>query len=304
MFYFHFILVALLLIILPTDTVNAVAPGGFVTCEGPDCSACNLVSMANKIIVWLFTVIALIFAVLMAVAGFGLVTSGGNQVALGAAKDKFKNGIIGLIIVMAAWLLIDSLMLGLIGGGTVVDRDGNAVPQGELAGWGPWAEVTCFEHTLPLKWAGDPDDINSPLPHLPGPDPTACQGSACVPMGIPCKDPNSCNISPDLVPKLQAFHAAAGVSGARATEGMPPSRNHRSTCHKQGTCIDYSKAGGMTGAEVVSVINAANANGLRPVYEVITDAQKRELEAQGAPSENIKVLGNHISAPHFSIYGY
>jgi hypothetical protein len=60
----------------------------------------------------------------------------------------------------------------------------------------------------------------------------------------------------------------------------------------------------MTAPEVISVINAAVANSLRPVYEVKTQAEKDALVAAGAPADTIKVLGNWISAPHFSIYGY
>lgn len=112
-------------------------PGGFVNCNGTDCSACNLVQLVNTIIIWLFGVIAMIFAVLMVVAGFGLVTSGGNQSALEAAKSKFTNAIIGVIIVMAAWLLVDNIMRAVVGGGST------GVAAGELVGWGPWSEVKC-----------------------------------------------------------------------------------------------------------------------------------------------------------------
>jgi hypothetical protein len=107
-----------------------------------------------------------------------------------------------------------------------------------------------------------------------------------------------------MVSRLAGMHGQAGVSGARVTEAMPPSRTHKSACHSNGRCIDYSKAGGMTGAEVAAVVQAAYANGLRPVYEVKTQAQKNALVAGGAPAANIVVLGNWISAPHFSIYGY
>jgi hypothetical protein len=60
----------------------------------------------------------------------------------------------------------------------------------------------------------------------------------------------------------------------------------------------------MGGAEVARVISAAQSNGLRAVYEVQTQAQKNALVSAGAPAASILVLGTHISAPHFSIYGY
>lgn len=107
-----------------------------------------------------------------------------------------------------------------------------------------------------------------------------------------------------MATRLAGMHGQANVSGARVTEAMPPSRRHRSACHSNGTCIDYSKAGGMSPSEVRYVIEAAYANGLRPVYEVQTNAQKNALVAGGVPAANVLVLGSWISAPHFSIYGY
>jgi hypothetical protein len=59
----------------------------------------------------------------------------------------------------------------------------------------------------------------------------------------------------------------------------------------------------MSAAEVKRVIDAAYAAGLRPVYEVATQAQASSLIAGGVPRANILVLGSHITAPHFSIYG-
>ncbi len=106
-----------------------------------------------------------------------------------------------------------------------------------------------------------------------------------------------------MVSRLARMHSTASVSGARVTEAMPPSRQHKSACHSNGTCVDYSKSGGMSAVEVSRVIAAARANGLRAVYEVQTAAQMASLVAGGAPSSNISVLGDWISAPHFSIYG-
>ncbi len=121
-----------------------------------------------------------------------------------------------------------------------------------------------------------------------------------------CKSAASCSVSPSISANVTDFHQAvlaSGVTGARITESMPPTRSHKAPCHNNGTCFDYSKAGGMTPTEVLSVIRAAEANGLRPVYEVRTQSQKDTLVQGGVPSDNVIVLGTWISAPHFSIYG-
>ncbi len=289
---FLLVAVMMLMVSLSPDTVVAQS---LVTCTGLDCSACNLTEMVNNGIKLLFGFVGLIFAIIMMKAGFGLVTSGGNTAALNAAKGMFQNAVIGLIIAMAAWLLVDTLMRTLLKGGS-----------GEIEGWGPWSEVKCMLATQTVEWEGDPASPSQATTTTPLPDgPVAtCTGGACVPIGIPCSNPSSCTISADMAPRLQAMHAAAAVNGARVTEAMPPTRAHKSVCHTQGTCVDYSKSGGMTAAEVIRVINAAVANSLRPVYEVKTQAEKDALVAAGAPAGSIVVLGDWISAPHFSIYGY
>jgi hypothetical protein len=135
--YFHLILAALVLMVLPGDLVTAATPLAS-SCYGPNCSACDLVQMVNNIIKWLFGIVAIIFTVMMTIAGFGLVTSGGNEVALNNAKEKFKNLIIGLIIVMSAWLLVDTLMRGLLPGNS-----------GQINGTLFWADVECQTQLQP-----------------------------------------------------------------------------------------------------------------------------------------------------------
>ena len=135
---------AFVFVVIPLDRSIAqdttqTAAAGFVTCDGVDCSFCNLVEMANIIIIWLFGILFLIFAVIMFAAGFGLVTAGGNEVALDAAKKKFQNALIGIVIIMAAWLLIDTIMKGLL-------------TDGQLKGWGPWSEVECKEQTVAVEY--------------------------------------------------------------------------------------------------------------------------------------------------------
>lgn len=131
--------------LVPETCLAQTEPGGLVNCNGDNCSACNLVEMVNEGIVILFGAVGLIFAIIMMKAGFGLVTSGGNPGALNAAKGMFQNAIIGLLIVMGAWLLVDVLMRSLLAGG-----------QGNLGatftGWGPWSEVRCQEQTDTIRF--------------------------------------------------------------------------------------------------------------------------------------------------------
>lgn len=155
--------IALLIFILPIDVVTA--QGGFVTCNGTNCSACNFVELLNLLIKWLLGIVFVIFAVMMTIAGFGLVTSGGNQSALDAAKSKFTNGIIGIIIILAAWIIVDTLLRGTLAGG------------GVIKGWGPWSEVQCMVQTESQPWSRSGRDAVDPTVVTP-PSPAAPSGTA------------------------------------------------------------------------------------------------------------------------------
>jgi hypothetical protein len=125
--FFSFILMASLLVV--PDQVSAQ---GLVPCDGIECNACHLVEMGNTILIWLIGVMFVVFAGILAVAGWGLVTSAGNQTALSDAKSKFTNALIGLFIVLTAWLLVDTIMRGLLKSG-----------DGTITGYGLWSEVEC-----------------------------------------------------------------------------------------------------------------------------------------------------------------
>ena len=104
--------------------VHEIGIVGLSGCSGIDCSACNLVYMANGGIKWIIGFLFVVFAGIMVWAGVGLVVSQGNQSALESAKSKFTNAIIGFIIILSAWLIVDTLMRGLLGNGGRID-DGN-----------------------------------------------------------------------------------------------------------------------------------------------------------------------------------
>lgn len=164
------IITLLLLVLFVPDTASAQS--GFVTCDGTECSACHLAEMGNTIVTWLIGVLFVVFAVIMAIAGWGLVTSAGNPAAKQAAKDKFMNAIIGLIIVLAAWILVDTIMRGLL-----------SSSGGVITGYGFWADVECqTQVTTQVDSAGSGTDGSTPPALGPaGSVVTSPGGDSCFP---------------------------------------------------------------------------------------------------------------------------
>ncbi len=120
---------ASIMLLLPTW----LGAAGLVPCTGVDCNACSLVELINNLIRFLIKLLAVLSAILFAWSGFLLVTAGDDTGQLEKAKQIFTNVVIGIVIVLAAWLIVDTVMKLLIA------NDGRV---GETT-LGPWNTLTC-----------------------------------------------------------------------------------------------------------------------------------------------------------------
>ncbi len=122
------IIVVFVLLMLP---VYVSAQGGGLpkqlvpeTCnqEGGCQSICDIVKLAQNVLNFGIFMAVVLSAILFAYAGFKLLTAGGNTEVYAQGKRVFGNVLIGLIIILAGWIIIDTLMksftgTGLTGGG-------------------------------------------------------------------------------------------------------------------------------------------------------------------------------------------
>jgi hypothetical protein len=105
--------------------------GQLVPCEGTDCNFCHIVDIVNRIVQWLIIISTLLVVMVMAVAGWRLITSGGDASAYEGAKKLFYNAVIGVVILLAAWTMIDTLAKILV-------RD-----EFQPLVFGPWNTLQC-----------------------------------------------------------------------------------------------------------------------------------------------------------------
>lgn len=251
------------IIVLPLfmpQAAGAQTAAGFLNCSGVDCSACNVVYTANKLIIWLVGILFMVFALLMVRAGFLLVTSGGSPSALSDAKSSFQNAIIGLIILLSAWIIVDTLMRGL----GVTDGRGGAFP---------WSEVQCQSQTDPHHAPRTDSTPAVPATQVnrgtagPAASQVGCPSCEQMSSYVSCRDPNRCTIDAGYAERMRATLQASGET-MQVTEGYPPSRTHQNACHNNGTCVDIvfqNRQWDQT--RINNFQTAAQANGCRAVYE-------------------------------------
>lgn len=146
--------------------VPSAESAGLVTCSGPDCNLCSFVTMVNNLVAWLVGFLTLAAVLAIVYAGFKLVVSGGDEGAMTDAKKMLTNIVIGFVIVLSAWLIVDTLMKALVAPG-VGFGVWNDIPDSQCGGIiTPVAEddktkdepMYCFEATksgAPTKYASE-----------------------------------------------------------------------------------------------------------------------------------------------------
>ena len=102
----RFWIITLMLIALPLGASAA----GIVPCKGTACQACDLVKLGNNIISFLIGLGVLVAVVMVAWAGVKLVTSGGSSESVGKAKGMIWSALVGFVIILACYLLVDVFM--------------------------------------------------------------------------------------------------------------------------------------------------------------------------------------------------
>ncbi len=96
------------------ETPPSTGGGGLVPCDNSSGNLCDfnaLMKLVNTVIKFiLYDMVIPIAAIMFVYAGFELVTSGGSTEKRGIAKKVFTNAVIGLIIAVAAFLIIRTIL--------------------------------------------------------------------------------------------------------------------------------------------------------------------------------------------------
>lgn len=111
---------------LPSQLVPKCNPTGGTTTEVingqtitiPPCDMCTLAELGHNIVMTLIYAAFIIVVIMTITGGFRMFFSGGNPEALKTAKKHITSAIIGLLIVLLAWVVLNLLFA------TFTDLDG------------------------------------------------------------------------------------------------------------------------------------------------------------------------------------
>ncbi len=96
---------------------SALALDPLFTCHvGSECNFCDLANMIENVADWTTLVATLIAVIGLMYSGFRMSASRGDVQAFTAAKQMFGNIAVGLVIIMTAWIIVDTIVKALAGG--------------------------------------------------------------------------------------------------------------------------------------------------------------------------------------------
>ena len=105
-----------------------VASAAIVPCNGPDCTPCDVAKLAQNILTFLVEISVILATIGIAWSGLRyMVMSGGDEGAVRQAKEMFTNVVVGLVIVLAAWLIVDTVIKLFVNQSVI----------------GPWNQIQC-----------------------------------------------------------------------------------------------------------------------------------------------------------------
>ncbi len=116
---------------------SPVFAAGLVPCEGPDCQACHVVQLGQKVIEWFIGIAASITALVFVIGGLKMVMAGGDTGSVSSARQMMTNAVVGFVILLSAWLIINTVLK------IFVSNSSSLQGVAEMPGYGPWNEIQC-----------------------------------------------------------------------------------------------------------------------------------------------------------------
>jgi hypothetical protein len=275
---------------------------GLIPCDGPECQACHFVQLGQNLLEWFIKTMAAVIALVFAWGGMKMVMSGGNTEGVSEAKGMMTNAVIGFIILLASWLIINTVL------NVVISK--NPEIQGRL-GEGMWSQIECV--ALPTRTTATGDDgtggVSAPSTTggLSEAEVRSQLGGIQVVSSGNCFDRTnrSCTgldgMQQGALTEIKNTITSCIGCDLQITAGTEP--GHTNACHQNGTCVDITCKSGCSLDQTKAVFESASRNGARAVWEGADCGVRDTLRAQGREAFCKSDNGyGHITGTHFSLY--
>jgi len=215
--------------ILFTPLIFAYA--AIVPCDGVTvkCQACHVAELGQNLLTWFIGIAASVIALIFAWGGMKMVMSAGNAGEVSSAKEMMTNAIIGFVILLSAYLIIDTIIKLVVKEGAI----------------GTWNKIECVEQPkYTAAPAGSVSSVDSSKLTQCNPSNTSCSPEALKAAGFTQQqaDIMSCIAMTESsgfagTPPYNVTHPGSNSSACGTFQITKTTWNTVAT----GSCADFSK---------------------------------------------------------------
>lgn len=317
--------------LVPIDFVNAAENGlvpdcgaGLIDGKGSRaCGFCDLISLADRVLAFIVELAVIASAVMFAIVGIVMMVNSGKPEVITKAKSIFGKVFIGLIVVLGAWLLVDTIL-------KIVSQNTRDLGR-------PWETFTCSQSGGGSSLSDSKVDtstsvgvqtsgVDKALPTLTVPKaelqevPPFTPPTTITPLDIPDKSVptptspiispevdrietsfvcNNCNRSLDVkIKELNKIFSANVNRWTVSSELLSVGSDRR--CVDSGSCEYVKFVSEPNAFQVITFIENASDSNLQTKYVVSSSTRFNELKGAGVAIERIE-LNTLITDEHFII---
>ena len=255
--------------IIPNEpiTINNIASNQNVCAAGWG----MLITVINNIIAFSITIAIVFVAPLMvAYAGFLFVVNPVNSSGIAKAKSILLNTIVGIVIALAGWMIVDAIMAVLYNANASNGRGGVLGTWSSLIGSGGLPPCIDLRGSL------------APAPPVPGVAVVPPVGLESI-TAFGCKNASSCQTTATTNAKLNQMKASLGATASQYQ--ITETGVNTTVAHASGTNnLDMSCYGPCSPAQVRAAISAWPGT---VKYETASQSDYSAMIAAGVPAGNI-----------------
>ncbi len=303
--FFPFLLAFFLL--LPLVASAQFGPIVPEACHNCPCGFGGVMAIIQNLVNFIIGIAIIFGTIILVWGGILYIISPANPESRSTANKMLINAVVGLCIVLSAWLVVDFVMKALYSG-----------PDGQQGKFGPWNSILLGgEGAMCVESRGEtPPLFDGNITAVPG-NTGNTNGGVTTNGGCTGDGSNAAcaALAPDVQCAAQGCKVDSGLRAALAgiqssvgwtvTEGYPPSRTHAAACHSNGTCVDVGlRPRTYTIETVTAFATAARAQGLRVVFETDSCTLRDAVRASGIAAYCRSDGGGYerITGNHFSVY--
>ena len=125
-----------------TSAGQAIESKGLVPCTN-ECKECDLLKLAKNITDYIVYIGFSITTLMIGVGGIMIFAGAYSEKQVETGKEILQNAIIGLLIILFAWLIVDTLIKALVSDYTASDIMKQTSTGASFKNLGPWNSIQC-----------------------------------------------------------------------------------------------------------------------------------------------------------------